>query len=78
MNATLQTHQVGGRYQFNVEVDQVTYQAIIYTNAKGRFIDDEVSYPNGEPLIPEGHEGEIREEIINYLAENWDTLVPAE
>ena len=62
--------------QFVVEMDGVKYNARIYLNEKGRFIDEQISYnSSGEELDYEGTEGDIRERITDYLDENWDTLV---
>lgn len=75
INATTISRDTTNRFVFNLEIDNVKYTAIIYTNEKGKFIDDEISYQNGDELEFEGAEGEIREKIIDYLDKNWDTLV---
>ena len=75
MKAKLTNSIVTNEYQFQVEIDSVTYSAQIWLNQKGKFIDDIISYPNGDNLGLEGVEGEIREKILDYLDENWDKLV---
>ncbi len=62
------------RYNFHVEHDGYTYDVVIWTDEKGKFMDEEIEL-NGEELDGEGAEGEVREAITDYLAENWETLV---
>ncbi len=73
MNAKLETKNVSTSYIFEVEHEGKTYNATVWLNEKGKFIDDEVSL-NGEELEYEGTEGEIRESILEYIDENWDSL----
>ena len=64
------------RHEFDVEHDGDKYSVVIHCNAKGKFIDDSViNVANGQELQGEGTEGEVREEIIEYIANNWDNLV---
>lgn len=73
MNATLVTKQTTNRFNFTVEMDGHTYDTVIWVDEKGKFADDEINL-NGVELESEGIEGEIREKIIDYLDENWDSL----
>lgn len=74
MNATLVTKQTTNRFSFTVEMDGHNYDVVIWVNEKSKFCDEEISL-NGVELESEGIEGEIREKIIDYLDENWDSLV---
>lgn len=74
MNAKHISFEKTENHNFSIEKDGKTYQATIYLNEKGKFIDEMISL-NGEELEFEGEDGEIREEITNYLGSNWDTLV---
>jgi len=63
-------------YTFRVEHEGITYDAVIYCNDKGKFIDDHIiSCMTCEQLCHEGTEGEIREVILDYIDANWDKLV---
>lgn len=74
MNATLTHKDDTCQYAFNIVHEDNTYNVIVYTNSKGKFIDDYVS-SNGEELGYEGTEGQIREDIMTFIDENWDKLV---
>jgi hypothetical protein len=74
MNATLSNKNETCNYTFTVEHEGKTYDVLIYTNNKGKFIDEHIFF-NGEDLDYEGTEGQIREDIMTYLDENWDKLV---
>ena len=75
MNATHVSSENTEIHEFNVTVNKVVYGVKVWLNRKGKFIDDEISFPNGDELHTEGAEGEIREKILSYLDENWDKLV---
>lgn len=76
MNATLQSKDTSNNYTFKIEYEGIPYEAVIYCNAKGKFIDEEITnLDTNEELDYEGSEGEIREQIVSYLDENWNTLV---
>jgi len=62
------------QYSFNIDHDGYTYNVVVHTNAKGKFVDEYINL-NGEELEYEGTEGQIREDIMSYLDENWDKLV---
>ena len=69
MNTTAElTHaDTTTNYSFRINHEGLDYDAIIYCNDKGRFIDDSViSCMTFEELNYEGHEGEIREQILDY------------
>lgn len=74
MKATLNSSVNSTRHNFNVEHGGFTYNVVIWTDEKGKFMDEEISL-NDEELEGEGEEGTIREEIIGYLDKNWDNLV---
>lgn len=64
------------RHEFDVEHEGEKYSVVIHCNESGRFIDDSIiNTANGQELQGEGQEGEIREEIIEHIANNWDNLV---
>jgi hypothetical protein len=67
-NDTTSTHS------FAVEHEGKDYQVTVFMNESGKFIDENITY-NGDELEHEGTEGQIREDIMDYLAENWDDLV---
>ncbi len=74
MKATLTSSSTDIRHNFQVEHEGKTYDVVIWVNEKGKFIDEEISLDDME-LDGEGEEGEVREAITDYLAENWETLV---
>ena len=75
MKATLTESNTTTNYTFSIKHDNgTTYGVTVWLNESGRFIDDRITYPGGDELEYEGEEGQIREDIINYLDENWDSL----
>ncbi len=60
---------------FEVKHKGRNYRAKIYLNAKGKFVDEEITDSHGNELESEGTEGDIREKITDYLANHWDELV---
>ena len=76
MKTTFLEKDTTTNYSFDVEFDGVKYFAKIYLNEDGKFIDEEIrDTRTGENLDYQGAEGEVREKIVDYLANNWDTLV---
>jgi hypothetical protein len=75
MNAELLSKNLTTNYTFRINIDEATYDVTVYLNEKGKFIDDSITQANGELLGYEGEEGDIREQIIDYLDNNWDLLV---
>ena len=75
MNATLTNSDTTTNYTFNLNHEGTEYNITVYLNESGKFIDESITYTNGEELKYEGHEGQIREDIMDYLDENWDKLV---
>ena len=73
MNATLTNKNEINSHVFNVEHEGNTYEVIIYTK-EGKFYDEQIFF-NEEELDLEGEEGQIREDILDYLDKNWDHLV---
>ena len=62
-------------YTFRINHEGIEYDAVIYCNGKGKFIDDSIiSCMTFEQLNHEGTEGEIREQILDYIDANWETL----
>jgi len=61
------------RYGFQVNYKGLALDVVIYLGENGRFADEEITL-NGEELEYEGTEGEIREAVTDYLAENWEEL----
>jgi hypothetical protein len=74
MTATCVQKQTVTNYTFNVELDGRVYQAVVYLNDDQKFIDDQVTR-DGILLEYEGEEGETREQILDYIDENWERLV---
>ena len=74
MNAHLIASSIEIRHTFRVTHEEKTYDAVIWLNPDGKFCDDELTL-NGNELGFEGPEGDVREAITEYLAENWDSLV---
>ena len=74
MKATNTYNDTTTSHHFNVEHEGKEYAVTMYTNMNGRFIDENITL-FGEEIGYEGEEGQIREDIVNYLDENWDDLV---
>jgi hypothetical protein len=72
MNATLSNKDETCSYNFNIEHEGNTYEVIVYTK-DGKFYDEQIFF-NEEELDYEGEEGQIREDIMNYIDENWDKI----
>ena len=76
MNATLTDSNTTTNYTFNIEHEGDQYNVTVYLNESGRFIDDRITNANGDELLDyEGEEGQIRDDILEYLDENWCKLV---
>lgn len=76
MNATLTHSNTTTNYEFSIKHENdTTYHVTVYLNESGKFIDESITYPGGDELEYEGEEGQIREDIMDYLDENWDKLV---
>ena len=71
MNATLTHKDETCQYSFTLEHESKEYNVVINTNREGKFLDEYISH-NGEDLEYEGTEGQIREDIMAYLDQNWD------
>lgn len=74
MKATLTNQDATINYSFDIELNGLTYRVQVYLNQKGKFIDDSITLDDRE-LDGEGEEGQTREDILNYLDENWTKLV---
>ena len=74
MNATLNHKDETTNYSFEIIHEGENYDVTVYLNECGKFIDESISRC-GEELEYEGTEGQIREDIMDYLDENWDKLV---
>ena len=70
MNAKLISNDALNKHCFQVTVDNVTYNVLIYTNEKGKFVDEEVVL-NGEEV----EDNELVDSILDYIDTNWDKLV---
>jgi len=75
MNIKLTNSNTTTNYTFNIEHEGEQYDVTVYLNESGKFIDECITNGNGETLDYEGEEGQIREDILDYLDENWDQLV---
>jgi hypothetical protein len=47
---------------------------LVFLDSRGKFIDERIT-KDEEELDYEGDEGQIREDIMDYLDKNWETLV---
>ncbi len=74
MNATLTQKNETTNYNFEIIHEGENYDVTVYLNESGKFIDESISRC-GEELDYEGEEGQVREDIMTYLDENWDKLV---
>lgn len=73
MDTTLTNKNEVNSYEFNIEHEGNTYEAIVYMK-DGKFFDEQIFF-DGEELDYEGEEGQIREDIMSYIDENWDKLI---
>jgi len=73
MKATLANKNEVTNYTFDIEHQGNTYEVIIYVKG-GKFYDEQI-FLDGEELDYEGEEGQIREDIMDYVDKNWDKLV---
>jgi CYTH domain-containing protein len=74
MKAVLQSSNFVHQHDFTVEYDGVTFNVSIFLNQKEKFIDNSIKLNDNE-LEFEGEQGQIREDILNYLSDNWDKIV---
>jgi len=72
MKTTLTNKNEVNNYVFNIEHEGNTYEVIVYMK-DGKFYDEQIFF-NEEELVYEGEEGQIREDIMNYIDENWDKI----
>jgi lipopolysaccharide export LptBFGC system permease protein LptF len=73
MNATLTDKNEVNNYVFDIEHKGNKYEVIVYTK-DGKFYDEQIFF-NEEELDYDEEEGQIREDIMTYLDENWDKLI---
>ena len=74
MKATNTHNETTTIHYFQVEHKGKNYEVRMHTNLNGKFLNDYITL-NGFELDYEGGEGQVREDIITYLDENWDDLV---
>lgn len=60
-------------HTFKIQHDGREFVAIIHINESGHFI-DEVVQEGGNELDIEGEDGDLREKIIDFIDDNWETL----
>lgn len=75
MNAILTESNTTTNHTFTVNHEGEQYNVTVYLNESGKFIDDCITNERGDELDYEGDEGQIRDDITDYLDENWDKLV---
>ena len=75
MNIKLTDTNTTTNYTFDIEHEGDLYHVTVYLNESGKFIDDSITNTEGYELEYEGEEGQIREDIMTYLDNNWDKLV---
>jgi len=75
MNIKLTDSNTTTNYTFNIEHEGEQYDVTVWLNESGKFISDRIINANGDELDYEGEEGQIREDIMDYLDENWDKFV---
>ena len=74
MNATLNHKNDTTNYSFEIIHEGENYDVTVHMDESGKFIDESITRC-GEELDYEGHEGEVRDAIMDYLDANWDSLV---
>ena len=74
MNATNTLNVRTTRHEFDVEHDGAQYAVVIHCDRNEKFIDDSITL-NGIELDSEGEQGDLREQILDYISGNWDKLV---
>ena len=75
MNIKLTDSNTTTNYTFNIEHEGEQYDVTVWLNESGKFISDRIINANGDELDYEGEEGQIREDIMDCLDENWDKFV---
>ena len=74
MKATYDHNETTTQHYFRVDHEGKQYEVTVHTKENGKFIDENITH-NGFELDYEGKEGQVREDIMTYLDENWDKLV---
>ena len=74
MKATYDHSDTTTQHYFQVEHEGEQYGVTVHTKENGKFIDENITH-DGFELDYEGEEGQVREDIMTYLDENWDKLV---
>lgn len=74
MNATLNHKNETTNYNFEISHEGEYYDVTVYLDVSGKFIDESITRCD-EELDYEGEEGQIREDIMDYLDKNWEKLV---
>lgn len=57
------------KHTFSIKKGGVLYQAEVWLNAKGKFIDTVITRADGKPTS-----AKINDEIEQYLSDNWDEI----
>lgn len=71
MNASVIEQNTTSNFVFEVKVDNVNYRVTVWTNQKGKFIDDTIEDIENSESVP----CEVRDKILKYLSDNWSGLV---
>lgn len=72
MKASLQYSIRIIKYVYDVKYKGETYTAEVYINEEDKsFVEDNIFDEHGHLLNYEGNEGEIREQILNYIAKEF-------
>lgn len=74
MTATFKGTEEIRRHSFEVEVDGLKYHVTCMCNASDKILDETIQH-HGIELDREGGEGDLREQILDFVVEEWETLV---
>ena len=74
MNATYDHSETTKLHYFQIEHEGKQYEVILHTKENGKFLYENITR-NGFDLDYEGREGQVREDIMTYLDDNWEKLV---
>ena len=73
MKVTYHNENVVTRHSFTVNHAGIDYEVEIFVDIRGKFSDESIML-NDVEFDGEGEEGDIREDIIDYLSNNWEQV----
>ena len=72
MKATVTEQNTTNNFVFEVEIETEHYKVTIWTNQKGKFIDNVIENKKDSELPISD---ELEEKILDYISDKWSSLI---